>query len=163
MRFRVRVEKPDLSLPIDLRTVANNLAVGMRDHWADMLDQGRQPTGEPLPPNAEGKPLGRGQGTLIRRWVVRSLAKRRGVGRAYVEPYRQGKYKAATYVLAARGLLFQSFGGESRKAFDRLALEVAGEALDEALTKKKRRRRGRIKAWKTHGRQEAQAQAQAQG
>lgn len=147
MGFRVRVEKPDLSLSIDLRVVANNVAVGMRDHWADMLDQGRQPSGAPLPDNAEGKPLGRGRGTLIKNWRVRSLAQRRGVGRAYVEPYKKGRYKPAVYVLAARGLEFQSFDGASRQAFDRIALEVAGDALDEALTKRKKRRRGRIKAW----------------
>lgn len=144
--LKVTVTAPKIEVDLDLRLIAEHAAASMRDFWADQLDAGKQPDGSPLPLNKEGKPLGRGEGTLIRNWQVRTLARQRLVGRAYVQPFQRGRYKVAVFKLAKRGLRFQSFDGESATAWNRVATRVATEALAEALRKQKRRRR-KVVSW----------------
>jgi hypothetical protein len=133
LAVNVHVTLPRLDLAIDLPSAAREAAAGMRDFWAERLDAGEQPDGEPLPKNKQGQPLGRGRGTLVRRWRVRSIGGRRNLARALVEPYQTGRYVIAVARLRARGLRFQGFEGASKAAWTRVAGETAKRAIDRAL------------------------------
>ena len=131
--IKVRVQLPDLNVAIDVDRVARDVAGEMRDFWADQLDKGKQPDGSALPLNKEGKPLGRGRGTLVRRWRVRKLSSRVRVGRSVVEPYTTGRYAIAVARLRARGVRFQTLEGAAAQHWDGVARAVAHRAVADAV------------------------------
>ena len=149
--IRIQVEQAPLEIGLDLRRVAEQLAIGMRDFWADQLDAGRQADGSALPLNKEGKPLGRGKGTFVRNWRLRT-SRARGVGRATVEPYKAGKYRIAWFKLAQRGVMFMSFEGQSEGAWNEVATRVVRDELwrilaEQAHGGRRRRRRRKVESW----------------
>lgn len=149
--IRIEVETTPIELGLDLRRVAEGLAMGMRDYYADQLDAGLQADGSPLPLNKEGKPLGRGQGTFVRKWRLRT-SRTRGIGRAILEPHKSGKYRIAWWKLAQRGVQFMSFEGTAAAAWDEVATRVVQEEMwrmlaDQARGRRRRRSRRRVESW----------------
>jgi hypothetical protein len=149
--IRIEVEQTPLEIGLDLRRVAEHLAIGMRDYWADQLDDGLQADGSPLPLNEEGKPLGRGKGTFVRNWKLRT-SRTRGRGRATVEPFKGGKYRAAWFVLAARGVMFMSFAGAAEQAWGEISSRVVRDELWRMLAEqghgaRRRRSRRKVVSW----------------
>jgi hypothetical protein len=133
MKLEVRVIVDPVALHFDLQDLAAQAGRGMRDFWASQLEAGKQPDGSPVPLNAKNKPLGKATGRMIRRWKIRRMPKRRSMGRAFVEPFTAGKYAIAVAQLRKRGLVFQSFDGESGETWERVAREISAEALAGAL------------------------------
>jgi hypothetical protein len=124
MTFKISVEAPSLDYEIDAPDMALAIAEGMRDFYAGQLDAGRQPDGSALPLNAEGKPLGKGDGSIVRGWKANREPSNRRLGRASTEPGQSGKLAIAVARLRRRGVKFQGVTGAA-------AIELARMISDE--------------------------------
>jgi hypothetical protein len=120
MAFKISVEASSLDYEIDAPDMALAIAEGMRDFYAGQLDAGRQPDGSPLPLNAEGKPLGKGDGSIVRGWKANREPSNRRLGRASAEPGQSGKLAIAVARLRRRGVKFQGVTGAAAQELARL-------------------------------------------
>lgn len=135
MNYTVSVELPSFDYQIDPQAMAETIAEGMRDFYAQQLNAGKQPDGSALPPNAEGKPLGKGDGSIVRGWKAYGLRASKLVGRAVTEPNQEGKWAIIIRRLRRRGVKFQGTRGAAAEALARMI-------SDEVTRQHKRAARG---------------------
>jgi hypothetical protein len=142
--IKIETQIPKIKLEINVRRVSEEIGNEMRMHWANQLNKGLQSDGTPLPPNKKGLPLGRGKGTFVRKWRLRSSKK----GETVVEVFRGGRYRHASWALLLRGWRPQGFGGPSGIKWQVVSNAVAKQAMEAGLDPKLARRKTiKVREW----------------
>jgi hypothetical protein len=139
MKLQATCSMPKLRLRFDSERTAVQLGEEMQRHWGKQFSSGRQPGGEPLPLNKEGKPLGVGNGYLIRSWRVRVVNRRRGQTTVAVLPADRGRRWIAIKAMQKRGVRFQGLDGESREKWETAVRRIAKIMMASALANARKR------------------------
>jgi hypothetical protein len=117
----VKIKGPDRLAPrIDEQRTAEAVNRAHAEHCKRALLAGRRAEGGALPRNDQGKPRGRGDGTIAHRWVINKTSH---------APYQEGGYYYAVRSLGRHDIDLVSTAGEAGKVIDQVLEQLATEAI----------------------------------
>ncbi len=125
MSISATVETPEIGLELDARTIADALAEGMTDYWANQLRRGQRAEGGPMPLNSKGSPLGQGSGGIADGWTTERAQGGKDRATASSRPGQEGGYFWAVRSIQRRpGADIVSTDGQAARELDRIIEEA---------------------------------------
>lgn len=126
--MKVTLIMPPLRLPIPALAMAQAIGERMLDHWVATFTAGLNPDGSARPLNAEGAPMGSGDGSLESGWQLEVTTSGTSAA-AEVSPRTDGKWLTVVDVLHGKGCYFTGIEGESLQVYDETVAAVIASHL----------------------------------